>query len=162
MADAKQQNQVVSAARFYINAPGYGQIALSEISGINSKVGSTEYIYNDERGNTHHTKQFGKTEPPVVTVKRALDLDGNNALLAWHAGARAGEKNAVVPHASLNIMPASGSNPIEYILENAWVSELNISPMKAGDGQVTMIEAKISCENILSPSIELGQQGSKT
>ncbi|SDI18530.1 virus tail tube protein gp19 [Actinokineospora alba] len=157
MADAKTQGRVVSAARFRLEVPMWGTIALSEISNINSKVGSTEYIYNDDKGKTIHSRQFGKTEPPTVTVKRGLDLEGNDVLLRWHAAARDGLSEALAPSASLVISDASGSadSEIIYLLEDAWCSELMISPMKAGDGQVTYLEAKITCSKILSPTVQM-------
>lgn len=152
-----RQEQVVSAAQFRLEVPPNPPIALSEISGINSRVGSTEYIFNDPKtGESFHTKQFGKTEPPTVIVKRGLDHSGNNVLLTWHAAARAGRRDGVLD-VSLVIAPVGGGKDSEivYLLEKAWIQELNISAMKAGDGQISYIEAKITCEKILSGDVQL-------
>jgi len=148
MTTATTQNQVVSAARFYLTFTNLGTIAFSELGGIASKVGSQEYIFNDDKGITVHTKQFGKTEPPTISLKRGLDAAGNAKLMAWHAMARQGLPSAR-GDGTLTVMDASGAEPIVYTLENAWCSEITISGMKAGDSTVATIECKITCENIV-------------
>jgi phage tail-like protein len=147
MTTATTQPQVVSAARFYLNFTNLGTIAFSELQGISSKVAPQEYIYNDDKGNTIHTKQFGKTDPPVVTLKRGLDAAGNAKLMAWHALARVGDPSAR-GDGTLTIMDASGQDSIVYSLHNAWCSELQVSSMKAGDSAVATIEVKVTCESI--------------
>lgn len=149
MSIATSQGQVVTAPRFYLWFTNLGTIAFSEMGGITSKVGSQEYIYNDDKGNTFHTKQFGKTDPPVITLKRGLDKAGNAKILTWHALARAGDPTAR-GDAFLTVMDASGNEDekIVYDLEGAWCSEVIIGSMKAGDASVAMIECKITCENI--------------
>ncbi|MGX7826371.1 phage tail protein [Actinokineospora sp. 24-640] len=141
--------QVVSAPQFFLQAMHLPPIGFSELGSVTSKVGSVEYIYNDARGNTHHTKQFGKTEPPTVTLKAALDKTSANQLLLWHNMARAGDKS-VRGDALLTLNDASGGqdNKIVYVLENAWCAEVMITGMKAGDNSVVSIEVKITCEKI--------------
>jgi phage tail-like protein len=148
-ADAKEQTQVISAARFYIDFMNLGRIAFSELGGISSKVASQEYIYNTATGDTVHTKQYGKTEPPTITLKRGLDIDGNAKLLAWHALARAGKPDGR-GDGFLVIMDADVNSGVQitYNLLNAWCSEITISGMKAGDSAVATIECKITCESI--------------
>ncbi|PRY39072.1 phage tail protein [Umezawaea tangerina] len=144
---ATTQSQVVSAARFYLSFSNLGTIAFSELGGISSKVGAQEYIYNDDKGNTIHTKQFGKTEPPVIQLKRGLDAAGNTKLMAWHAMARIGDPKAR-GDGTLKVMDASGKEAITYVLHNAWCSEILISGLKAGDSAVATIECKVTCELI--------------
>lgn len=147
MPNAQTQTQVISAPRFYINMSHIGTIAFSELGGISSKVVSQEYIYNDAQGKTQHTKQYGKTEPPVIALKRGLDSDGNAKILAWHKLAREGNP-AGRGDGTLTIMDASGQTKVEYVLHNAWCSEVTISGMKAGDSSVAVIECKVTCEEI--------------
>ncbi len=147
MSAATTQPQVVTAARFYLSFTNLGTIAFSELQGISSKVASQEYIYNDDKGNTIHTKQFGKTEPPTVTLKRGLDAAGNAKLMAWHAMARVGDPQAR-GDGTLTVMDTSGKESIVYSLHNAWCSELQVSGMKAGDSAVATIECKVTCESI--------------
>ena len=152
MGDGKTQSQVISAPRFYIEFEHIGRIAFSELGGITTKVSTQEYIYNDDRGQTVHTKQYGKTEPPTISLKRGLDFDGNTKLMAWHAQSRDGDPLARAD-GFLIVMDASGANTseIEYVIHNGWCSELQISSMKAGDTNVAMIECKITCERITVP-----------
>jgi phage tail-like protein len=148
--DATNQTQVISAARFYIDFTNLGRIAFSELGGISSKVASQEYIYNTANGDTVHTKQYGKTEPPTITLKRGLDIDGNARLMAWHALARGGKADGR-GDGFLVVMDADNQSQVEitYNLINAWCSELTVSGMKAGDSAVATIECKITCESII-------------
>jgi phage tail-like protein len=152
MADGSIQETVVSAARFVADFKGtpMGTLAFSELGGINSKVASQEYIYNNSRGETLHTKQFGKTEPPTITLKRGLDAPGNARILAWHELARKGDPTAR-QDGTLSIYRA-GSDQAEawYSIHNAWISEVSISSMKAGSSDIAMIECKITCERIVA------------
>ncbi|TWD79395.1 tail tube protein gp19 [Kribbella amoyensis] len=151
MGNGATQDTVVSAARFVADFQGtpMGTLAFSELGGINSKVGSSEYIYNDARGDTVHTKQFGKTEPPTITLKRALDAAGNTAILLWHQQARAGDP-AARQDGTLSVY-RSGSTEREawYVIHKAWISEVTITAMKAGSSDVAMIECKLTCESIV-------------
>ncbi|MCR6487821.1 phage tail protein [Amycolatopsis sp. OK19-0408] len=143
------QSQVVTAASFVVEFTGspIGRMAFSELGGITSKVASQEYIFSDATGKVNHTKQFGKTEPPTITLKRGLDQAGSNAILAWHAFARGGDTRARCP-GTLTVFDAGGTQQAMYLLEGAWVSEVNITSVKAGTSDVAMIECKITCESI--------------
>lgn len=157
MAGAAEIGQAVSAARFYLDWPGAGKIAISEVSNIQSKVVGQEYIYNDASGETRYTKQFGKTEPPTVTIKRALDKTGSTALLKLHALARVKDRKAIGDYVSIVVLDAVRLNddPAEvYTLEKAWVSEISIQGLKAGDSQVATMDVKIVCESI-NATVEL-------
>jgi tail tube protein gp19 len=148
---ADTQSQVVSAARFVADFKGTPMqtIAFSELGGINSKVVASEYIFNDVRGETVHTKQFGKTEPPTIVLKRALDAAGNAAILLWHEKARAGAPDARADGTLSVFAPGSKSPDTVYVIHNAWISEVTISSMKAGASDVAMIECKLTCESIV-------------
>lgn len=151
MMDATTQETVVSAARFVADFKGSPMqtMAFSELGGINSKVGSQEYIFNDATGKTVHTKQFGKTEPPTIILKRALDAAGNFAILAWHEMARSGDP-AARADGTLSVYTAGSKSPeTVYVIESAWISEVTITSMKAGSSDVAMIECKLTCEKIV-------------
>jgi phage tail-like protein len=149
-AGVPKHEKVVSAARFVADFPTspMGRMAFSELGGISSKVASQEYIYNDENGHTVHTKQFGKTDPPTITLKRGVDQTGTANILAWHLLARKGDPSARVP-GTLNIYALNEEEPTSrYLIEGAWLSEVSITSMKAGSSDVAMIECKITCEEI--------------
>jgi phage tail-like protein len=149
-ANAAKLDGIVSAARFVIDLPGtiVGRMDFSELGGINSKVASTEYLYSNSDGTLVHTKQFGKTEPPTITLKRAVDKSGTNRLLVWHNLARSGSADARCD-GSLSVYPAGNDEATAvYFIHGAWLSDLTISSLKAGSSEVALIECKITCERI--------------
>lgn len=147
MGDGRTQNDVVTVPKFIVEFSNLGRIAFSELGGITSKVVSQEYIYNDAHGKTVLTKQFGKTDPPTITLKRGLDADGNARLMAWHAMARSGQPSARAS-GTLTVMGPDDRPQIQYMIHNGWCSDLQISALKAGDSAVATIECKITCEEI--------------
>jgi hypothetical protein len=152
MNDGSIQEMVVTAARFVADFKGtpMGTLAFAELGGINSKVTSQEYIYSDSRGETVHTKQFGKTDPPTISLKRALDAVGNHKILAWHEMARLGDPLAR-QDGTLSVFIGNNKSPeTVYIIHKAWISEVSITSMKAGSSDVAMIDCKITCEKIES------------
>jgi tail tube protein gp19 len=142
---------IVTAATFVIDFPGtpVGRMDFSELGGINSKVASQEYLYSDATGKLVHTKQFGKTDPPTINLKRAVDKAGTNAILAWHELARTGSA-AARADGTLSVYGPGGQTVATavYIINGAWISEVSISSMKAGSSDVAMIDCKITCEKI--------------
>ncbi|GAA1942550.1 phage tail protein [Kitasatospora viridis] len=140
------------------------KIAFRELEGINSEIDVQQYISVDPTGYVNHTKQFGMTKPPTVTLRRGLD--NNLALWQWHQLALDGNPKARVDCVGLDIYPAWGpgaptstSNlpgvqkyqptaPIaSYTLMNAWCSRIAIGSAQAGEGIVTE-EVTIVCDQI--------------
>jgi len=76
-----------------------------------------------------HTKQFGKTKPPTVTLKRGLDTE--TYMWAWHQavllGDPAARKTCSLQLFAASVSPKSGQPLITYLLENAWPSKLEIA-----------------------------------
>jgi phage tail-like protein len=141
------------AAAHPINAaaplPAPTQIALSTASwtlAFNqlSSITSTVDQVTDTSGG--HTKQIGAAQPPTVVLARTLESAGNKTLNAWHQAARAGSPAARIT-ATLTINEAGGK--ITYILENAWVSKLAISGVKAGSTQAAVETATIVCDEMI-------------
>lgn len=145
--------KVVSAPRFVIDAssvPGVNaKMGFSELTGITSKVSATEYAYCDEKGMTHYSKQFGKTEAATVKLKRGFDSLGMMELLKWHGLARNGIQDSRVD-VVLEVYNKGKSDEqvAVYRLAEAWLSDINVSGMKAGDSGVATIEVTITCANI--------------
>ena len=85
-----------------------------------------------------HTKQYGKTKPPQVTLKRGLDPE--TYMWAWHQAVLQGEptarKTCSLQLFAASQSPKSGQPIITYVLENAWPSKLEIAGMKAGATEV--------------------------
>jgi hypothetical protein len=138
----------VSAARFLVNVLGWSQgLGFTELAGFDSAVTANEYSYNGRLGNVH-TKQFGRPQPPSITVKRALDSAGFAQLFAWHALARTNNPLGKVP-ATFTILAANGSPVAACTLENAWCARLEIDPAQAGAAGVVMMKVTIECDDIV-------------
>jgi len=136
---------VISASRFIIQEHGL-KVPFSELSGINSEVEPVEYISADPTGKIIHTKQFGKTRPPKITLKRALDTD--TTIWAWHQLVLKGEPSAPT-QCTLQLQDASGKTLLTYILDNAWPSKVDISGLKAGATEIVMETVEIVCDSIM-------------
>jgi phage tail-like protein len=136
---------VISAARFVIQIQNLAQIAFSELSGINSEVEPVEYISVDQSGNIVHTKQFGKTRPPKIILKRALDNDGK--IFAWHQMVLMGNP-AAAQDCSLSLQDAGGKTQLTYKLTNAWPAKYEVSGLKAGQSELVYETVEIVCDMI--------------
>ncbi|MEW2811108.1 phage tail protein [Streptomyces massasporeus] len=139
--------QAISAARFVVSFDGTAPSYFSELSGITSEVEPTEYIAADARtGAIVHTKQFGKTKPPTVTLKRGVD--GTGHLMAWHGMVRAGNPGARMT-GTLELQNASGQPQATYRLINAWPSKIEIGNMKAGASEIVLETVTFTCEEVI-------------
>ena len=150
MAVASGNPTVMSASTFVIQVDGIQVATFSELSGINTEVESVEYIATGPEGIVH-TKQYGKTKPPTVTLKRGLDTQ--TYMWSWHQAVLQGEPTARKT-CSLQLFaaatsPRSGQPIITYILENAWPSKLDISGMKAGASELVTETVVLHCDQIL-------------
>jgi phage tail-like protein len=140
--------EVVSAARFIVICEGWTTgMGFSELAGFNSAVEHQEYAYNGLLGNVH-TKQFGRSKPPSVTLKRALDAPGFAQIFAWHTLARMNNPLAKVPAVFMILDPA-GETVASCILENAWCARLELDPAQAGQSTVVMMRTTIECDTII-------------
>ncbi|MEC3978756.1 phage tail protein [Amycolatopsis sp. H20-H5] len=138
---------MASAVRFMIFVPIWSTgIGFSKLSGFNSTVETQEYSYNSFLGN-NHSKQFGRTKPPSLTLERALDRAGFLQLFSWHALARQNSPAAKMI-ATFEIMDAGGGTMIACMLDNAWCSKLELDPAQAGGGTVVSMRATIECDAI--------------
>lgn len=141
---------VMSASTFVIQVDGIQVAAFSELSGINTEVEPVEYISTGP-GGIVHTKQYGKTKPPSVTLKRGLDPQ--TYMWSWHQavlqGDPAARKTCSLQLFAASQSPKSGRPIITYILENAWPSKLEIGGMKAGASEVVTETVVLYCDQIL-------------
>lgn len=135
---------LVSAARFVISADRMSEIAFSELSGITSEVEVSEYLSSNKMGVTM-SKQFGKTKPATVVLKRGVDQD--MALWTWHQMVLAGDPLARCT-CSLHLLDIAGVIKQTYELLNAWPSKLEIGGMKAGDSAAAIATVTLTCEQI--------------
>jgi phage tail-like protein len=150
MAAGDSNPTVMSASTFVIQVDGIQVATFSELSGINSEVEAAEYIATGTEGIVH-TKQFGKTKPPVVTLKRGLDSD--SYIWSWHQavllGDPAARKTCSLQMFAASASPRSGKPLITYLLENAWPSRVEIGGMKAGQSEIVTETVVLNCDQIL-------------
>ena len=141
---------VITAARFIIQIQNLAQIAFSELSGINSEVEPVEYISVDSGGNIVHTKQFGKTKPPKVSLKRGMDKEGTHNLWAWHQAVLDGDPGALRT-CELTLKTSSGEISLSYVLEDAWPAKIDVAGAKAGSSDVITQTVEMVCSQIYMP-----------
>lgn len=141
---------VMSASTFVIQVDGIQVASFSELSGISTEVEPVEYISTGLEG-ILHTKQYGKTKPPTVTLKRGMDTE--SYMWAWHQAVLQGEptarKTCSLQLFAASVSPKSGQPIITYILENAWPSKLEISGMRAGASELVTETVVLFCDQIL-------------
>jgi phage tail-like protein len=141
--------QVLSSAHFTISIDQTEVATFSELTGINSEVEPVEYIAANQQGHVVHSKQFGKTKPPKVTLKRGLD--GSKAIWAWHQAVLDGDPGALRT-CTLSLKNAHGDITISYVLEDAWPCKVDIAGAKAGGSDVIMETVEMVCSQIYMPS----------
>lgn len=137
-------NTLVSAARFVISADRMTDISFSELSGITSEVEVAEYMSSNRLG-VSLSKQFGRTKPATVVLKRGVDQD--LALWTWHQEVLAGQPTAR-RSCSLMLLDMAGVIKQTYDLINAWPSKLEVSGMKAGGSEASIATVTLTCEQI--------------
>ncbi|WP_042423860.1 phage tail protein [Streptacidiphilus anmyonensis] len=150
MADTRQPSgvpSVVTASRFLVSADAVKVLVyFSELGGITSEVESTEYISaSSNKGEIVHSRQFGKTKPPTVVLKRGVD--GGGEMWAWHRMVLEGLDAARVG-ATLTMMDAGGKARGIYELTNAWPTKLEVTGMKAGASEVVYESVTLTCDKI--------------
>jgi phage tail-like protein len=141
------QDQIVSASQFYFSTSQITPVPISELKNINSQVEASEYIYNDEKGKTLHTKQYGKTKPPSVTFVTGLEPVASTQFFLWHDMARGGVPTAR-DDAEVYLLDAGGTFKLTYLLEAAWVAKLDISGAKAGGTENITLTVTLECDKI--------------
>jgi phage tail-like protein len=141
----------VISSDIQIGSDKLNNIRFQELAGINSEISIEQYVSVGPGGLLDHTKQFGLTKPPTVTLKRGLD--GSRVLWAWHQMALQGSPLARASWLGLDmfgggITDAREGRPlVRYTLINAWCAKINISSARAGEGVVTE-DILIACDMI--------------
>lgn len=147
-------NPILSAPRFYMQATGGQQgWGFSELTSINLEVEAHEFIYCDSVGAIQHTKQYGKTKPPEVQLKKAMDND--QSLWMWHQAVQAGNLAAkmdvtltVHRAGAPGFTPTKETEMFQWILQGAWPKKLDVTGMKAGSGEAGVLTATFTCDYI--------------
>jgi phage tail-like protein len=147
-ASTVDQNPPLTAARFAIRIEGSAKPAavFTELGGISSEVEVVEYLSTDSvTGAVSHTKQYGKTKPPTVTLKRGVD--GDASLWAWHQMVLAGDPTAKMS-CTLELIGVDGKPKVSYWLASAWPAKLEVGGIKAGASELVIETVTFTCESI--------------
>jgi phage tail-like protein len=148
-ASGATKDQVLSAAHFTIEIEGTVVATFSELTGINSEVEAVEYIAVKD-GHVVHSKQFGKTKPPKVSLKRGMDKEGTHNLWAWHQAVLDGDPGALRT-CELTLKTSSGEISLSYVLEDAWPAKIDVAGAKAGSSDVITQTVEMVCSQIYMP-----------
>jgi phage tail-like protein len=140
---------LVSAARFVVQfdlgkSSATGEITFSEMQGITSEVEVAEYVSSGTLGVTL-AKQFGRTKPATVVLKRGVDQD--MTLWTWHKEVLAGQPSAR-RSCSLMLKDSAGYTQQTYHLHMAWPSKLELGGFKAADSAAIVATVTLTCEMI--------------
>jgi phage tail-like protein len=158
-------SQILSAPRFIMTPTGGSTPSswtFQEMSSISMEVEAHEFIFCDNLGAINHTKQYGKTAPPKVTLKKPMDLD--RSLWTWHMCVQAGNDMAKLDvalqlwNAGSPDMPPQGKPEFQWTLQRAWPSKLEVSGMKAGTTDTGVLTVTFACDMITI----MGAQGKPT
>jgi phage tail-like protein len=145
---------ILSAPRFIVRPLDFPKQAwnFSEMSNITTEVEPQEFIYCDSDGAVHHTKQYGKTSPPTVTLKKPMDTD--RTLWAWHMSVQLGNQAAKIG-CTLSVympgspgLPAVGGPMFQWTMTGAWPSKLDVSGMRAGNTEAGVLTVMFACDTI--------------
>lgn len=154
MAATAANQTILSAPRFVIqpvlsSKPGWN---FSEMANITTEVEPQEFIYCEPDGTIRHTKQYGKTKPPSVVLKKPMDTD--RSLWAWHMSVQLGNQGAkiactlsVFPPGSPGL-PPTGAPMFQWTMTQAWPHKLEVSGMKAGNTEAGLLTVTFMCDTI--------------
>ena len=154
MAGTAAPTSILSAPRFVVQPVGQPKPAwnFSEMANITSEVEPHEFIYCDPDGAVHHTKQYGKTKPPSVTLKKPMDTD--RSLWAWHMSVQLGNPAAKIG-CTLSVylpgspgLPPTGPPLFQWTMTEAWPYKLDVSGMKAGNTEAGVLTVTFACDTI--------------
>jgi phage tail-like protein len=135
----------ISAARFVISFDGV-EVEFSELTGISSEVEPTEDTPVGTPGTTVSSNLFGKTSPPTVTLRRGVD--GSTEIWSWHQAVLEGNP-AARKTCTLALQNAGGQTLLTFVMENAWLSKVDIAGPQPGESQIVMETDEFVCDSII-------------
>lgn len=134
----------LTALRFSIEIDGVSLAQFQEVSGTASEVEVIEIKEVDLKGQTTLKKQIGAVKPPTISLKRAANASMD--LWNWHKAALDGKLKDARRNGSIVQYDFGFVEVARYNFENAWVSKLSLSGLKAGENSPSVEEVTIVCE----------------
>jgi phage tail-like protein len=118
----------------------------SEVSGLASEVDVIELKENNALGQITLKKMPGAAKPATLTLKRAKNASQD--LWKWHEAVMQGKLGDARRNGSVVMKSFDGTEVARYNFNNAWVSKISASTLKAGSNEVLMEEVSIVTESI--------------
>jgi phage tail-like protein len=118
----------------------------SEVSGLASEVDVIELKENNPLGGLIIKKMPGAVKPATLTLKRAKNASQD--LWKWHEAVMQGKLGDARRNGSVVMKSFDGTEVARYNFNNAWVSKISASTLKAGSNEVLMEEVSIVTESI--------------
>jgi phage tail-like protein len=145
MTTSGPASRIISAARFVLSFDNV-EVTFSELTGISSQVEPAQAVSAGPAGTPVRTKSFGTASPPAVTLARHVD-GSTTELWAWHTAVLEGNP-AARKNCALKLLDAGGQTLLTFVLENAWLSKVDIAGLQAGASQVMMETDEFVCDSI--------------
>jgi phage tail-like protein len=146
MPTSGSASRIISAALFVLSFDNV-EVTFSQLTGISSDVEPTQVISVSSTGTPVRSKSFGTASPPTVTLARHVD-GSTTELWAWHTAVREGNP-AARKTCTLKLLDAGGQTLLTFVMENAWLSKVDIAGLQAGASQVMMETDEFVCDSIL-------------
>lgn len=137
--------QPITADRFEVLIDGVPIATFSELQGIRTAIDVVDYMESAEK-DMKLMKLPGKRTPPTVQLKRGKT--NSMELWAWHEAVMQGNMDLARKSASLVMYDSTGKPVARYYMENAWISQFEVSGMRAGGNQVLTESVTIVCEHL--------------
>jgi hypothetical protein len=131
----------INAATYVLNVDGVAEVTYTELVEISSVVEPTPAAATNVP-----SKAYGTTTPPAVTLRRPLDA--NQFIWAWHTAVLTGDP-AGRKTCTLQLLGGSGQILLSYVLENAWLSTVQIGPQPPPQPPVTMQTDTFVCDQLI-------------
>lgn len=148
IANPNPGTKMLTSALFRLDVNGQ-ELFFSELGGISTEVEGSEYM-ESQGAVTVFSRAMGRNKPPQVTLKRGFDK--NFYLWEWHQEVRRGMPTAY-RMATIQIFRAGASSSdapeVSLLLENAWVSKLDLQGLSATSSSVLVENLTLLCDNII-------------
>jgi len=135
----------INAASYVLSVDGVAEVTYSELVEMRSEVEPAPPT-TDPTGAIVHTKNFGTTIPPTVTLRRGLDE--NQFVWAWHTAVLTGDP-ASRKTCSLQLRGGNGQVLLTFVLENAWLGTVDIGSPPPPQPPIVMQTDTFVCAQII-------------
>lgn len=152
VARSGKHTDLLTATVFRLDIDSMPTVNFSELGNITMEMKTGEYQAVGAKA-VEHAKLMGQIVPPTLTLKRGLDKDFT--IWSWFQLAMAGSEAAYKTCTLKFYGPgdsASGPGRMQYILQNALPTKLDVNGTKAGTADLVLMSFTMICDNIIDPN----------